>query len=54
MTVIRPGIEHDEWKSRTLSLREDVLAAADENREALQEVFNDYFLHWFPELTIDD
>lgn len=56
MTTIRSGVEHDEWKSRTLSLRADLKAAGDwSDKEAA--VMDDYIAHWFPELdlaTIDD
>lgn len=46
MSVIRPGIEHDTWKSRTLSLIEDLRALGDWS-VAEEETVIRYMNQWF-------
>ena len=48
MSKIREGVEHDEWKSRTLSLANDLRAAGDWS-VAEEEVLIRYLNQWFGE-----
>lgn len=48
MSSIRPGVEHDEWKSRTLSMLADLRAAGDWS-VAEEEVAVRYLNQWFGE-----
>lgn len=50
--TMRRGIHHEQWKSRTLSLREDLRAQYKidpADSEALLQIVDDYIGRWFPE-----